>query len=69
MNVYTCSGFIGFNPVGTAACVIAQTAEQAAELLSYTLVWRGLKGGIKASDMTLVDTSTESVLVLNDGDY
>lgn len=43
MNVYTCTSFTGFNPIGTAAVIIAKNKRQATRLLREELAAIGLK--------------------------
>lgn len=69
MKVFTCKGFRGHNPVGTAAVVVAQSAEEAALLLTGHLHAIGLPQTIEASRMEEVKTDSLHVRVLCDGDY
>lgn len=68
MKTYTNTSFTGHWPVGTAAVVLAETAEEAAELLNVELRSRGLPGDATAGDMDLLDRKVR-VTVLNDGNY
>ena len=51
MKVYTCTSFKGFNPVGTAAVVIAKSEEDAANLLNGHLIAKGLEGRVLPREM------------------
>lgn len=69
MNVYTCTKFNGFYPVGTAAVVVANTASFAAACLNYELENAGLEQSAKPEDMILVDTTEAHAIILCDGNY
>jgi len=69
MNVYTCTKFKGFYPVGTAAVVVAKTARSAAALLNYGLAELGLDPTAKQEDMVLINTDEPKVVMLCDGNY
>ena len=75
MKVWTNNSFFGFYPVGSAAVVVADTREQAAELLEKRLAEIGLafqgaeEKNSKAEDFVEVITDTENVVILCDGDY
>ena len=70
-NVYTCTGFSGFWPVGTAAVIVAASPERAAEILNYALIEKKLAGGVKPEEMfKLCETPDgERCKILCDGDY
>jgi len=68
MRVWTNSKFKGHWPVGAAAVVVADTREQASELLSEELKQIGL-GPALPEQFEPVDTERPGVLVLNSGDY
>lgn len=69
MKVWTNTEFDGFWPVGTAAVVVADTVEQAAELLNMALVKRGLAPTAAADVFELVSVESPAAIVLRDGDY
>lgn len=68
-NIYTCKTFAGFYPVGTAAVVVAKDNSMATSLLNSALEKHGLIGDVKESELIILDTSKEQVLILNDGEY
>lgn len=68
MNVYTCVGFEGRWPVGTAAVVVASTEAEACTLLSSALVEHGLKKQLEF-DIYKLDLTTAKAYILNDGEY
>ena len=69
MNVYTCNTFRGHWPVGTAAVVVAQTPEMAAESLEIYLGNNGLAQTIKPEQMERLSTYVPTIRILNDGNY
>jgi hypothetical protein len=69
VKVWTCTGFDGHYPVGTAAVVVAETAEQAADELNRELRRRGLAGDVTSDGMRELETETPGALVLADGNY
>lgn len=70
MKVFTCTKFTGVWPVGTAAVVIAEDAQDAADSLNVKLRSRGLKGDADASGMEEFPSDTrESIRILCDGEY
>lgn len=69
MKVWTNTKFQGHWPVGTAAVVVADTAEQAAELLNNALICRGLGRTAIAADFEKLPTNRPIAVVLNNGDY
>ena len=74
MKVWTNNSFYGFYPVGSAAVVVADTREQAAELLGKKLTEMGLgvagnEPNSKAEDFVELITDTENVVILCDGEY
>lgn len=69
MKVWTITGFDGHYPVGTAAVVVAETAEQAAAELNRELLERGLSGNVAPSTLRKLDTRTLGAVVLCDGNY
>lgn len=69
MNIYTCTKFNGFYPVGTAAVVVANTARFAAAQLNYELAELGLNPTAKQEDMVLINTDAPNVVILCDGNY
>jgi len=69
VKVWTCTEFAGHYPVGTAAIVVAETAEQAADELNRELRRRCLSGAVTHEQMREFETETPGALVLADGDY
>jgi hypothetical protein len=69
VKVYVCTGFRGHNPVGSAAVVLAEDAEEAAHILSDELESCGLKQDIYACDLVQVDAASPRAVILCDGDY
>jgi len=69
MNVYFNNCFTGHYPVGTAAVVVAENPEEAAEALNRSLVDMGLEETAVPGEMVLLSTTFESVTILNDGNY
>jgi len=68
-TVFTCTTFEGHWPVGAAAIVLADSAEEAAELLNADLKKSGLKGDAEPKDMVPYPRTNEAVRVLCNGDY
>lgn len=69
MKIWTNKEFHGFWPVGTAAVIIADTAEIATEKLNAALVEHGLKPTAEAKDMICFEYEDGNVRILNDGVY
>jgi len=69
MKVWVNTSFEGHYPVGTAAVVVANSAEEAASLLNAELLYRGLEATAEAEDFERVPTSKPYVNILLDGDY
>jgi hypothetical protein len=69
VKVWTISGFPGHWPVGTAAVVVAETAEHAASLLNDELQARELGRPVEAASMKLLPLVEPVAHVLCDGDY
>lgn len=69
MQVYTCTTFEGFWPVGTAAVVVAPTRAQAVTILNARLKAHGLKPDVTMGDLQLVDLSRPGAAILRDGNY
>lgn len=69
MKVFTCATFRGHHPVGTAAVVVADNAEDASMLLMGWLATIGLQQIIKPDQMTEMDATKLGVRILCDGDY
>lgn len=68
MRLWYNTGFKGVEPTNTAALVQARTAEEAAAMLSKHLATIGLAQPIEPESMTQV-YSTDTVIILSDGDY
>ena len=68
MKVWTCRGFEGYNPVGTALVVVASSLEEAESLVLDELENQGLpqKRGIQLQEL---NTEVAQVRILNNGDY
>jgi hypothetical protein len=69
MKVWTCVGFTGYWPVGTAAVVVAKDREQAKALLEVALRGKGLEQEIPLEDIRELDVSTVGCWILLDGNY
>jgi hypothetical protein len=69
MKVWTNNKFPGHWPVGTAAVVVADTASQAAELLTAELKKVGLLEPVTEDQFEQLPTSRHCVRVLCNGDY
>jgi hypothetical protein len=69
MKVFTCTGFEGHYPVGTAAVVVEETAVEAAYELNTFLMQSGLPGGVTAEHMREVPMERGFTHVLCNGDY
>lgn len=69
MKTYTCKGFSGHYPVGTAAVVRADSPEHAAQLLNAQLAAAGLEPDTEPSNMKEFVEYKAHVLILCDGDY
>jgi hypothetical protein len=67
-RVFTAAGFPGFNPVGTAATIIAESPERALALLNQVLYAKGLAPA-KLDCLRELPVDAEGCLVLCDGDY
>jgi hypothetical protein len=67
LNVYAITAFSGHWPVGTAAVVLAESREEASDLLSEALARQGLSQKIDPADF--IEISTKQALVLCNGDY
>lgn len=69
LRVWVNTTFKGYWPTGTAAVVVADTAEDAAEILAKTLLNLGIPSSIAPQDMVLVNTDKMLAIVLRDGSY
>jgi hypothetical protein len=69
VKVWTNNRFEGHYPVGTAAVVVADTAEQAAEVLNNQLEQIGLQRSAVAAQFEQLSTHRQTARVLCDGDY
>ena len=69
MKVWTNNEFTGHWPVGTAAVVVADTAQQAAELLAAELAKEGLTDPVTEDQFKQLKTDSPLVRVLHNGDY
>lgn len=68
-NVYVCTSFTGFYPVGVAAVVVADSPEHATALLNAQLRDHGLPGDAKVQTLSKVLIGEPQVLILCDGNY
>lgn len=69
MPIYLQTDFRGHWPVGTAAVVVADTPERAAQLLEAALDLRGLVQVIPPESLLPVNDEREFVEILCDGNY
>jgi len=69
MKVWTNNDFVGPYPIGTAAVVVANTAEQAAFLLNDTLIDLGLDPTAEPEQFVRLTTNHPRAVVLRDGNY
>lgn len=69
MNVFYCTTFSGYWPVGTAAIVAAPNADEAADLLMFELLKHRLGQTITPQDMKPFNVEYAGALILRDGDY
>lgn len=70
MKVFFNNKFRGHYPVGTAALVVADHAQNACDLLNHKLkAEHSLDGDAKVEDMIEVPTTHNQVVILNDGNY
>lgn len=67
MKAWTCTDHDYFWPVGVASVIVAETEEEARELLDAAL----LKRGLKTTPYTLeeLDLTKPSAQILQDGNY
>ncbi len=68
MKIWTNNEFAGHWPVGTAAVVVAETPEDAAEYLNMFLAERGL-GPCEAKQFKEMPFEDGQVAILSDGNY
>lgn len=68
MKLFKCTDFEGHWPVGVAAIVMAETEEQARDLLAMDLKAQGL-GEQDEFNLVEVSTNAAGVHILNDGNY
>jgi len=68
MKIFTCTGFKGHYPVGTAAVVRAANQAEAADKLNAELISIGLHGGVSPEAMIQFTNKTD-VAILCDGNY
>jgi hypothetical protein len=69
LGVYVCNQFTGHYPVGTAAVVVAESQEHAAQVLNEQLKAQGLPGDANANMMALVMQKSPQAVILCDGNY
>lgn len=68
-KVFTNTEFHGHWPVGSAAVVVAYSAEIAAQELQVELAKQGLYQEIKPEDMVEIPFDTAGCYILVDGNY
>ena len=68
-KVFTNNTFHGHWPVGSAAVVVAESAEAAAFQLEVTLALNGLYQSFKSEEMVEVDLDIAKCYILWDGNY
>jgi hypothetical protein len=68
-KVFVCTGFTGYYPVGTAAVVMAENAEQAAKMLGDELKRIKLKQPKPGILPDAMQEFTDGVEILCDGNY
>jgi hypothetical protein len=69
MKAFAHVQFTGFYPAGTAAVVVADNADEAAQLLSESLKSIHLGQDIKADEFVEIDLTQHNAMILRDGDY
>jgi hypothetical protein len=69
MNIFTCTSFEGYWPVGAAAVVVAPSIETACQLLADALTERGLPQKITPDQLDALDITQQRAVVLVDGQY
>jgi hypothetical protein len=69
MKLYTCTGFKGFWPVGTAAVMVASTQAEAKEMLEAELAKLGLHQTLPMDEIVNVNLSKAAAHILLDGNY
>ncbi len=69
MSIFTIKNFPGVWPVGTAAVVVADDEDEAAELLNAALKANGMPARVKGVNFETLDITHNHALILNDGDY
>lgn len=69
MKVWTNKKFSGHYPVGTAAVVVADTVEQAAEVLNDALETYGLSRTATPDQFEHLPTNRQTAMILCDGNY
>lgn len=69
MKVWTCNDFEGHWPVGAAAVVVAETEEQAKDLLDFALSVEGLGRQEDGYTLKTLDINKPEAIVLVNGDY
>lgn len=70
MKLYVCNDHDGFWPVGVASVVLAESEDQARELLDAELQKRGLRSHIdEPYTLEQVPQTKPKALVLCDGNY
>ena len=68
-RVYTATGFQGYNPVGTAAVIVAESEKQARELLNKALYADGLPPAQQGQLLEVGTTLPAHCRLLCNGDY
>ena len=70
MKVWTCNNFEGHWPVGAAAVMVAETADEAKMVLLSELKTRGLgEQCLESLHVKEIDIGKPAAFILCDGDY
>lgn len=68
MKVFTCTGFEGHYPVGTAAVVVADNEAEARDQLVMCLALNGLPQD-RPLEIKELSLAIRTAVILNDGNY
>lgn len=69
LKVFVSNDFKGFYPVGTSAVIVAESYEQARELLIAEMQAKGLKDSVHLFTLVEVDANNSHAIILQDGNY
>ena len=68
LRIYFCKDFTGKRPIPTAGVIVAESKEEAADLLNEQISsWT--KDKVTPSSIVEVKRKTKKVIILSDGDY